>query len=96
VGEHKQLQLAKPSIKYYGMTNNRLINDELYPEPLMLSIHASSLTSQLNSDQKKVFDAITARALGNSPKFFFICGHSGTGKTFVWNTIVARLCSEKK
>jgi hypothetical protein len=79
----------------YGMTNNRLINDELDPEPLMLSIHASSLTSQLNSDQKNVFDTITACALGNSPGFFFVCGHGGTGKTFLWNAIVARLRSEK-
>jgi hypothetical protein len=36
----------------YGVTDNRLINDELDPEPLMLSIYASSLISQLNSGQK--------------------------------------------
>jgi hypothetical protein len=67
----------------YGVTDTRLINDELDPEPLMLSIHASSLNSQLNSGQKNVFDTITGCALGNSPGFFFVCGHGGTGKTFL-------------
>jgi hypothetical protein len=37
------------------MGENRLINDELDPEPLMLSMYASSLVSQLNADQKSVF-----------------------------------------
>jgi hypothetical protein len=28
--------------------------------------------------------------------FFFVCGHGGTGKTFLWNAIIVRLRSEKK
>jgi DNA replication protein DnaC len=87
--------LPKLTSREYAMTNNRLINDELDPEPLMLSMHASSLISQLNSGKKSVFDTITACALSNSPAFFFVCGHGGTGKTFLWNAIVARLHSEK-
>ena len=73
------------------MNDNRLINDELDSEPLMLSMHASSLVSQLNADQKNVFDVITERVLSGSVGFFFVCGHGGTGKTFLWNAIIARL-----
>ena len=76
--------------------DNRLINDELDTEPLMLSMHASSLVSQLNPDQKNVFDRITNCVLNGSAGFFFVCGHGGTGKTFLWNAIIARLRSEKK
>jgi pantothenate kinase-related protein Tda10 len=78
------------------MSDNRLINDELDPEPLMLSMHAASLVSQLNCDQKIVFDTITERVLSGSPGFFFVCGHGGTGKTFLWNAIIANLRSKKR
>jgi hypothetical protein len=94
-GNINNYNLPKLTSREYAMTNNRLINDELDPEPLMLSMHASSLISQLNSGQKSVFDTITGCALSNSPAFFFVCGHGGTGKTFLWNAIVARLRSEK-
>ena len=76
--------------------DNRLINDELDPEPLMLSLHASSLISQLNAEQRTIFDTITTRVLNGGPAFFFVCGHGGTGKTFLWNAIIASLRSEKK
>jgi Cdc6-like AAA superfamily ATPase len=62
----------------------------------MLSMQAVSLVSQLNPDQKHVFDTIIARVSCNSPGFFFVCGHGGTGKTFLWNAIITHLRSEKK
>jgi hypothetical protein len=50
----------------------------------------------LNSDQKSVFDTIIERVLSGSPGFFFVCGHGGTGKTFLWNAIITNLRSKKK
>jgi hypothetical protein len=94
-GDIYNYSLPKLTSRDYCVTDNRLINDELDLEPLMLSMHASTLTSQLNFDQRNVFDMITGCALANSPGFFFVCGHGGTGKTFLWNAIVARLRSEK-
>jgi type II secretory pathway predicted ATPase ExeA len=70
------------------------VGRKLETEPLMLSMHAASLVSQLNSDQKSVFD--TKRVLSGSPGFFFVCGHGGTGKTFLWNAIIANLRSKKR
>jgi hypothetical protein len=95
-GNINNYNLPKLDGQDYSMTDNRLINDELNPEPLMLSMHASSLVSQLNIDQKKVFDVVTERVLSGSAGFFFVCGHGGTGKMFLWNAITARLRSEKK
>ncbi|WVZ82292.1 hypothetical protein U9M48_029572 [Paspalum notatum var. saurae] len=60
------------------MCENRLINDELDPEPLALSMHAASLVAQLNDDQRNVYDMITGRVLSGSSGFFFVCGHGGT------------------
>jgi hypothetical protein len=95
-GNINMYDLPRLTVQGCGVAENRLINDELDPEPLMLSMYASSLISQLNADQKNVFDRITERVLGGSAGFFFVCGHGGTGKTFLWNAIIARLRSEKK
>ena len=51
--------LPKHTTQTYGISDNRLINDELDAEPLMLSMHAASLVLQLNTDQKNVYDVIT-------------------------------------
>jgi hypothetical protein len=95
-GNINMYDLPKLTVQGCGVTENRLINDELDPEPLMLSMYASSLISQLNADRKNVFDRITRRVLSGSAGFFFLCGHGGTGKTFLWNAIIAKLRSEKK
>ena len=95
-GNINDYNLPKPTVHSVTISDNRLINDELDPEPLMLSMHASSLISQLNTDQRTIFDTITKRVLSGDPGFFFVCGHGGTGKTFLWNAIIASLRSEKK
>jgi hypothetical protein len=51
------------------MSDNRLINDELDPEPLMLSMQAASVVSKLNAGQKSVFDMITQSVLSDRPGF---------------------------
>jgi len=94
-GNINDYNLPKPTVQSVTISDNRLINDELDPEPLMLSMHASSLISQLNTDQRTIFDTITKRVLSGDPGFFFVCGHGGTGKTFLWNAIIASLRSEK-
>ena len=88
--------LPSLTVQTYGLYDNRLINDELDTEPLMLSMNASSLLSQLNSDQKNIFERITNCILNGTAGFFFVCGHGGTGKTFLWNAVIAKLRSEKK
>jgi len=95
-GNINNYNLPKLAVQGYSMTDNRLINDELDPEPLMLSMHASSLVSQLNIDQKRVFDTVTECVLSGSAIFFFVCANGGTGKTCLLNAIIARLRSEKK
>jgi hypothetical protein len=52
-GNIDDYNLPKHTTQTYGISDNRLINDELDAEPLMLSMHADSLVSQLNTDQKK-------------------------------------------
>ncbi|WVZ88743.1 hypothetical protein U9M48_035226 [Paspalum notatum var. saurae] len=95
-GNIRDYDLPTLTTEHVVMGENRLINDELDPEPLMLSMHAASLVAQLNSDQRNVYDKITGCVLSGSSGFFFLSGHGGTGKTFLWNAIIASLRSEKK
>jgi hypothetical protein len=34
--------------------------------------------------------------MNNIPKFYFVLGYGGTGKIFLWNTIVSYLRAHKK
>ena len=52
--------------------------------------------SKLNDEQLYAFNCIVNAVLSNSHAFFFISSYGGTGKTFLWNTIVAHLLAQKK
>jgi hypothetical protein len=78
-GNINDYNLPKLAARCTAINDNRLINDEIDHEPLMLSMHASSLISQLNDDQRTIYNTITQRVLSGRPGFFFVCGHGGTG-----------------
>ena len=50
----------------------------------------------LNANQRAAYDQIIASVEEGSGKTFFLSGHGGTGKTFLYNTICAKLCSQGK
>jgi hypothetical protein len=95
-GDIKDFNLPHPTSIAHIAGGNRLIDEELTIDPLMLSMHADSLITQLNTEQKHIFDVISSRVAHNQPGFFFVCGHGGTGKTFLWNAIIAKLRSQNK
>lgn len=95
-GNIKDFDLPIPTSASHIPGSNRLIDEELAPDPLMMSLHADSLIAQLNIDQKKIFDTITSSISANKPGFFFVSGHGGTGKTFLWNAMIAKLRSQNK
>ncbi|XP_074301026.1 uncharacterized protein LOC141632372 [Silene latifolia] len=48
--------------------------------------------SQLNTAQKEAFDAIMEHVNESKPGAFFVDGPGGTGKTFLYNTLYAKVC----
>jgi hypothetical protein len=48
----------------------------------------------LNNKQRSAYDSIVAPVENEEGRLFFLNGHGGTGKTFVYNTICAKLQSE--
>jgi chromosomal replication initiation ATPase DnaA len=53
------------------------------------------MISQLNNEQLQAFDTTIEAVLANKYVFFFVSGYGGTGKTFLWNTIIAYLRAQK-
>ncbi|CAN1801725.1 ATP-dependent DNA helicase PIF1 [Linum perenne] len=51
---------------------------------------------KLNAEQKLAFDMITTAAHEQNGRCFFVEGPGGTGKTFLWKVISAKLRSEAK
>ncbi|KAK1389588.1 hypothetical protein POM88_017766 [Heracleum sosnowskyi] len=73
---------------------NRLLNEELdYDRPKLKALHQKNINA-LNESQKRAYDAIVQYVQLDEGKMFFVSGHGGTGKTFLWNTITSRFRSE--
>ncbi|KAH9698190.1 ATP-dependent DNA helicase [Citrus sinensis] len=75
---------------------NRLVNEELdYDRDQLKKLHEKSFAA-LNACQKSAYEAIMHSVDNEEGRLFFINGHGGTGKTFLWNTIIAKLRSHSK
>ncbi|KAL0453975.1 UNVERIFIED_CONTAM: hypothetical protein Slati_1375600 [Sesamum latifolium] len=61
-----------------------------------LSNERTQLYSDLNFQQKKVYDDVIRAVKSNTGGFFFVYGSGGTGKTYLWKTIITRLSSQGK
>ncbi|XP_048434039.1 ATP-dependent DNA helicase pif1 isoform X1 [Pyrus x bretschneideri] len=75
---------------------NKLLREELnYDCEELLKKH-NILKLQLNQDQKCIYDCVIETVNKKEKGLFFVYGHGGTGKTFLWDTIICRLRSEGK
>ncbi|KAL3651529.1 hypothetical protein CASFOL_004531 [Castilleja foliolosa] len=81
--------LPLPSTSALASVGNRLLLEETcYDRPSLAYEHGHSL-SMLNSDQRQVYDCILSSYHTNSQVLLFVYGHGGTGKTFLWRTIIS-------
>jgi hypothetical protein len=69
-------------------TENILLLDELTYDSSVLSSSVERDIPRLNSCQKNVFDAICNSAINKEGRTFFVYGYGGTGKIFLWTTIL--------
>ncbi|WOH08400.1 hypothetical protein DCAR_0727840 [Daucus carota subsp. sativus] len=85
-----------PGEKYFQSDVNRLIAEETnYDVEEMSALHDSNL-AKLNVEQRKIYDSVIAKAENNIGGAFFVYGNGGCGKTFLWQTIYAKLRSQRK
>ena len=45
----------------------------------------------LNNGQKIIYDSVVVAVLQKKQSLIFVHGHGGTGKTFLWHTIINRI-----
>jgi ATP-dependent DNA helicase PIF1 len=69
-------------------TENRLLLDELSYDSSTLSSSMKTDIPRLNNCQKYVFNAIISSVMEKKGQTFFVYGYGGTGKTFLWTTLL--------
>ena len=50
----------------------------------------------LNNEQLYIYKKILKTRTSETNNLFFICGHEETGKTYLWNAIIAKIRSNNK
>ncbi|OMO62414.1 DNA helicase PIF1, ATP-dependent [Corchorus olitorius] len=70
---------------------NRLIHEETHFNVNELQREHDQLLSKLNPDQAHIYDVVVSSVMNSKGRFFFVNGHGGTGKTFLWRTIISGL-----
>nr|XP_051226821.1 uncharacterized protein LOC127344561 [Lolium perenne] len=73
------------------LLDNRLVIEEMQYDKNNLRTMASSLYQKLNREQLGIYDQVMSAATGSTGKVFFVSGHGGTGKTFLWTAIITAL-----
>ncbi|XP_020080111.1 uncharacterized protein LOC109703807 [Ananas comosus] len=89
-----QYNLPIPNRLIVDGLNNKLLAEELDYNRTELLQEYSELFDGLNSEQKIIYDAVLHSVYQNIGDLIFVYGHGGTGKTYLWKTIIAKLRSE--
>ena len=79
-----------------GPRGNRLIEEELNYDATELLLRSEEMIITLNDEQLHAFNTIIAAVNTGTPAFYFVSGYGGTGKTYLWNTIVTYLRGNEK
>lgn len=75
---------------------NELLLEELMYDRNKLQSEAAEKIASLNHMQHIIYDRVLESARSRLGEVFFVYGHGGTGKTFLWSTIITQLRSEGK
>ncbi len=70
---------------------NRLVQEELTYDQHSLTIDEDNAEDRLNDDQRTAYKTILNAVTNKEGKLFFVYGNGGTGKTFVWTTLLSCL-----
>ncbi|XP_071708928.1 uncharacterized protein [Rutidosis leptorrhynchoides] len=87
--------LPQPDASLLTQLDNRLIREELnYNIKEMKNLH-DNLFRSLNPEQLALYDRLIKAITNQEGGLYFLYGPGGTGKTFLYNTILTKLRSEK-
>jgi len=75
---------------------NRLVEEELAYDRHSLTADADNAKNRLNDDRRNTYETILNAVTNKEGKLFFVYGNGGTGKTFVWTTLLSCLRGQGK
>ncbi|XP_040362560.1 uncharacterized protein LOC112168203 isoform X2 [Rosa chinensis] len=92
----KDYRLPMPDTNKLFDLNNRLLREELDYDCLELKRQYMNYIVKLNAGQKIIYNEVMKAIEEKTCNTFFVHGYGGTGKTFLWHTIISKLRSEGK
>ncbi|XP_071728407.1 uncharacterized protein [Rutidosis leptorrhynchoides] len=75
---------------------NRLIMEEKNYDYELLKTKLNELLPKMNVKQREIYKLVVDASDNNQQQILFIYGHGGTGKTFLWKSIITSLRSQGK
>jgi hypothetical protein len=87
-------KLPMPDGRLLSEIKTKLLREELNYDIADLICQHSSAFPQLNQCQLNVYDCVIKSVLEKRKELIFVHGYGGTGKTFLWHTIINRLRSD--
>ncbi|CAN7043651.1 unnamed protein product [Brassica rapa subsp. trilocularis] len=88
--------MPKPNPSVLKEISNTVLRQELNYDTEKEAIEHERLFSAMNEDQKTIYSAVIDSVDNQSGQLFFVYGAGGTGKTFLYRTIIAKLRSVGK
>ena len=88
--------LPVPSNDIHGILQNRLLLEEMSYDKEALQREHDNMLPMLNSEQLSVYNSVISSIKNNEQILVFVYGHGGTGKTFLWRTIISHIRSKGK
>ncbi|GJU80274.1 ATP-dependent DNA helicase PIF1-like protein [Tanacetum coccineum] len=87
--------LPQPNPRLLTNMDNRLIREALAFDMNKSKVEHEQLHSMLNPEQRLIYEQVIESVYNQKGQFSFIHGPGGTGKTFLYKTIIARLRSAR-
>jgi hypothetical protein len=92
----KYPDMPKSQMNWENLIVNRLIAEQMIYDPVEQAELAEDRFSHFNCGQRDAFERIMDSVDNDLKKIFFLNGPGGTGKTFVYNTVSAKIRSQGK
>ncbi|WCJ37991.1 hypothetical protein M5689_019078 [Euphorbia peplus] len=83
-----------PEDAFLRRMNNKLLLQETNYDIGATEIEYQRLSRELNAGQRNIFNIVMDSVELKKGKTIFVQGHGGTGKTFLWKTLLCKLRSE--